>query len=68
MRNMSPSSKRQTAFRLDPDVLDGLQALKDRDGAPFNETVHRALRAWFEAKGVMPTKAARKRAATRKRA
>jgi hypothetical protein len=61
---VSPSTKKQTAFRIDPEILDGLQAVKDRDGVPISEQVRRALTAWLESKGI---KTERKRAVTRKR-
>ncbi|MBK9241583.1 MAG: ribbon-helix-helix protein, CopG family [Acidobacteria bacterium] len=62
---MSPSAKKQTAFRIDADVLDGLKAIKERDGVPVSEQVRRALSAWVESRGV--TKADRKRVGARKR-
>ena len=51
-------------FRIDPEQLAGLQAVKARDGIPQSEQVRRALNAWLESRGV---KAERKRATTRKR-
>jgi len=62
---VTPSQKKQTAFRIDPDILEGLQEVKTRDGVPLSEQVRRALRHWLKSKGVM--KAERKRAATRQR-
>jgi Ribbon-helix-helix protein, copG family len=56
---------KQTAFRLDEDLLGALQAIKRRDGIPLSEQVRRALQAWVEQKGVV--KLERKRAATRRR-
>jgi len=61
---VTPSRKKQTAFRIEPEILEGLQAIKDRDGVPLSEQVRRALRAWLESKGV---KAERPRVAARKR-
>ena len=61
---MTPSHKKQTAFRIDPDILEGLQEIKVRVGIPLAEQVRRALRAWLEEQGVR--KAERKRASTRK--
>jgi hypothetical protein len=55
---------KQTAFRIDAELLDALQAIKRRDGVPVSEQVRRALQAWVESKGV---RAERKRAVTRKR-
>jgi predicted DNA-binding protein len=63
--DVTPSAKKQTAFRIEPEILEGLQAIKDRDGVPISEQVRRALAAWLEERGV--TKTARPRAATRKR-
>ena len=44
--------KRQTNIRLDEELIEGLQALKDRYGTPAAEAVRRALRMWLEAQGV----------------
>jgi hypothetical protein len=57
---MSP--KELTAFRVDPELMEGLRAIKDRDGIPISEQVRRALVAWLESKGAMPQ---RKTAAAR---
>ena len=56
---------KQTAFRIESDLLEALQEIKRRDGVPVSEQVRRALHAWVESKGVI--KAERKRAVTRKR-
>ena len=44
--------KRQTNIRLDQELIDGLQELKDRYGTPAAEAIRRALRMWLEAQGV----------------
>ena len=54
---MSP--KTLTAFRVDPDIMDGLRRVKDRDGVPLSVQVDRALRAWLEKKGVTLKKASK---------
>jgi hypothetical protein len=64
---MSPSDKKQTAFRIDPEILAGLQAIKSRDGIPLSEQVRRALSWWLEQRGVK-VKAASKRVSARKKA
>ena len=51
------------AFRVEPEILEGLQTVKDRDGIPASEQVRRALRAWLEFKRI---KSARKPAPLRK--
>lgn len=40
------------AFRLEPDILAGIEALRARDGIPASEQVRRALRAYLTSKGV----------------
>jgi hypothetical protein len=34
---MTPSVKKLTNFRIDDDILEGLQLVKDRDGIPISE-------------------------------
>jgi predicted DNA-binding protein len=63
VRRVTP--KRLAAFRLDQELIDGLQAIKDRTGVPIAEQVRRAILVWLKDQGV--TKADRKRATTRKR-
>jgi hypothetical protein len=57
--------RKLTNFRIDPDLAEGLRAVRERDGIPDGEQIRRAVRAWLESKGVM--KAERRRASTRKR-
>jgi metal-responsive CopG/Arc/MetJ family transcriptional regulator len=59
------SFRKVTTFRIDADLLDGLQEVWERDGVAVSEQVRRAIRMWLEQKGVM--KAERKRTTTRKR-
>lgn len=61
-----PRKRPLSTFTLDQDLLDGLEALRERDGVSASETVRRALRAWLEKKGVL-RKADRRRAGTRRR-
>ena len=60
---MSP--KKYAAFRIDHELLDGLEAVWERDGITAAEQVRRAIRMWLEQKGVS-VKMNRKRATTRK--
>jgi hypothetical protein len=46
---MSP--KELTAFRIEPNIMDAMRRLKDREGVPLSVQVDRALRAWLEEKG-----------------
>ena len=40
-------------FYMDPELSDGLKALKERDGINEAEQVRRAVREWLERKGVL---------------
>jgi hypothetical protein len=65
---MTPIRK-ATGYRLDDELIEGLQTVYERDGILPSEQVRRAVRAWLETKGVLAPKpkAERKQAATRKR-
>jgi hypothetical protein len=47
------SERRVTTFRIDEELLQGLQQLFERDGIQPSESVRRAIRAWLTAKGVL---------------
>jgi hypothetical protein len=61
---MSP--KELTAFRIDPQVMEGLRQVKERTGLALSVQVHMALTTWLESQGIK-RKAERPRAVTRKR-
>jgi len=44
--------KELTAFRVAPEVMDGLRRVKDRDGVPLSVQLDRALRAWLKLKRI----------------
>ena len=44
--------RRMHSFYLDPELSEGLRAIKDRDGIPDSEQVRRAVRVWLETKGL----------------
>lgn len=53
--------KRPYNVKIDPELLDALRAVKERDGISESEQIRRGIRLWLEQKGVMKTE--RKRAA-----
>jgi metal-responsive CopG/Arc/MetJ family transcriptional regulator len=61
------SGKRFTGVRLDADLLAGLERLRAIHGASISESIRRAVREYLKRRQVI-TKAARRRADTRKRA
>ncbi len=67
LAGMATSNLKAATFRLEPEILEGLEAVRVRDGVSITEQVRRALRTWLELKGV-PEKAAPRRAATRRKA
>jgi metal-responsive CopG/Arc/MetJ family transcriptional regulator len=44
--------RRVTTFRIDEDLLQGLQEIWERDGVQVSEQVRRAIRMWLESKGL----------------
>ena len=48
---MSP--KTFTGIRLDVELIEGLEALKERDGTPMAESIRRAIRQYLEDRRVM---------------
>ncbi len=52
-------------FYIDPELAEGLKALKERTGAPESESIRRALAEYLRKHGVI--KADRKRVRARKR-
>jgi hypothetical protein len=63
---VTPRTRKLYSVWLDPEHLEGLKALKARDGAPESESVRRALSAYLKDKGVT-RQTERPRAGTRKR-
>jgi hypothetical protein len=59
-------ARKLAAFRLDLELIEGLEQVKDRDGVPVSVQVRRAIENWLTDKGVN-VKPGRPRAATRKR-
>jgi len=41
-----------TTFRLETEIMDALNEIRERDGVAVSEQVRRALKQWIEAKGV----------------
>jgi metal-responsive CopG/Arc/MetJ family transcriptional regulator len=66
MTKHADTPRKVTTFRIDQDLLDGLQAVWERDGVAVSEQVRRAIRAWLESKGIVE-KSERKRVGPRKR-
>ena len=48
----SNSGRARTSFYVDKHLLEGLAALKERDGMPASEAIRRAIAAFLEEKGI----------------
>lgn len=59
---------RPTTIRLEEEILESLDVIRERDGISVSEQVRRALKQWIEQKGVAVKKAAPRRASTRRKA
>jgi len=50
---MAKAEKQKLAvYRMEPELLDGLRLVKERDGLPITWQVRQAIRAWLDSKGV----------------
>ncbi len=61
---MSP--KELTAFRMAPELMKAMRAVKEKEGVPVAVQIDKAVREWLKKKGVT-IETDRKRATTRKR-
>lgn len=62
------ANRKRISVFLDADLLDGLKALKARDGMPEAEAIRRGVGEYLKSRGIDVAKAARKRVAPRERA
>ena len=58
--------KRQANFRIEPELMEAMDTIREKTGAPVSWQVRQGIRMWLKAQGVK-LKSDRKRAATRKR-
>lgn len=49
------------SFDLPPELKEGLELIKERDGAPVAESIRRAIRAWLEEKDALVERPVTKR-------
>ena len=62
-------TRRQSiALRIDPDLIEALQQIRDADGVPVSEQIRRGIKLWLESKGVKVKKAAPRRVSPRRKA
>jgi hypothetical protein len=47
-----PAPTTLAAFRLEPELLAGLRAIRERDGTLISWQVRQAIREWLDSKGI----------------
>ena len=52
MTKHAETPRKVMTFRIDDDLVDGMEKLWERDGIAVSEQVRRAIRAWLESKGI----------------
>jgi hypothetical protein len=66
MTKHADTPRKIATFRIDQELLDGMELVWERDGVAVSEQVRRAIRAWLEGKGIRLEKAQGKRVSPRK--
>jgi hypothetical protein len=64
----SDLTKHQQNIRIDSELMQALQRIRESDGVPVSEQIRRGIVLWLESKGVKVKKAAPRRASTRRKA
>lgn len=59
MTKHAETPRRVMTFRIDDELVDGMDQLWKRDGIAASEQVRRAIRAWLESKGIKPKRTKR---------
>jgi Ribbon-helix-helix domain len=68
MEATAMSPKKPYTLKIDPELLEALREIKERDGIPESEQIRRGIRLWLDSKGhTQARRSGRKRAVTRKR-
>lgn len=62
------SPKKAYTLMIDPELLEALSAIRERDGVTVGEQIRRGIQLWLKSKGHAPPRAARRRAVTRRKA
>ena len=51
---MPDDNKQPINIRIDPDLIDALNAIRDDEGIPVSEQIRRGIRLWLDQKGATP--------------
>lgn len=57
---MADDNKQAMNIRIDPDLVDALEAIRDAEGIPVSEQIRRGIRLWLDKKGAAATTTKRK--------
>ena len=53
---VTPRKNPLRTFTMTPELLDGIERLRERDGVPASTTVQRAVRAWLVRERILPAR------------
>ena len=62
---MADDNKQPMNIRIDPELVDALEAIRDAEGIPVSEQIRRGIRLWLDQKGAATRTAKRKASRTR---
>ena len=51
---MADENKQAMNIRVDPDLVEALEAIRDDEGIPVSEQIRRGIRLWLDQKGATP--------------
>ena len=63
---MRVQPKRPYTLKIDPELLDALRAIKERDGIAESEQIRRGIRLWLESKGVGTSRSSQRRSRSKR--
>jgi hypothetical protein len=64
---VTDDNKQAMNIRVDPHLLDALEAIREEEGIPVSEQIRRGIRLWLDQKGVTPKTIRRRTSTTRGR-
>lgn len=62
---MSP--KKPYTLKIDPELLEALREIKQRDGIPESEQIRRGIQLWLDSKGYKPARTVERKGAVNRR-
>jgi Arc/MetJ-type ribon-helix-helix transcriptional regulator len=64
---VADDNKQAMNIRIDPHLVDALEAIRDAEGIPVSEQIRRGIRLWLDQKGATASASKRKASSARAR-